>query len=116
LACGEFVEDAPYVYMRRLPVLSQLRFPVRMVTVAALFVAVAGAIGLTRIEDAIPRLGDRIWARFARVRARFGETPPIGLRVAVAVLALLPAAWIAQKAAWDVVEHDSIRAGSIYNM
>jgi hypothetical protein len=116
LGCGEFIEDAPYVFMRKLPVLSQLRFPVRMVTVAALFVAVAGAVGLTRIEDLLPQIGDRIWARFAKLREKFGERPPVELRVAVAILALVPSAWIAYRAAWDVVEHDSIRPGAVYNM
>jgi hypothetical protein len=116
LACGEFIEDAPYLYMRKVPVLSQLRFPVRMVMIAALCVAVAGALGLTRLEDLLPRLGDRVWGAFGKLRERFGETPPRALRLAVAVAAFVPAAWLAHKAASDVIDHDSIKPGQVYVM
>lgn len=113
-AAGEFIEDAPYLLMRKVPVLSQLRFPVRMLTIAGLFVALAASRGLTRLEDLLPRLVDWAFARVRRLRERFPDGAPRGAIIAAAILTTGASGWIALDAAADVIEHDRIRPGQIY--
>jgi hypothetical protein len=114
LALGEFMEDAPYLVLRKLPILSQLRFPMRMLMMSALFVSVAGGIGLTRLEDLLPRLLDRLWLGVAWLRVKLGETPPRFFRLAVGVAAFSFATWLAHKAAADVVDANTIGPKSVF--
>ncbi len=114
LSLGEFTNDAPYLLLRKLPLFSQLRFPMRMLMIAALFVSVAGAIGVTRLEDLVPRLLDRAWARFGKLREKLGERPSRRLRLFVGVAAFAFGAWLAHEAAADVVEANAMKPGTIY--
>lgn len=117
LACGEFVEHAPYVYLRKLPVMSQLRFPGRMVTISGLFVALAGGIGLTRLEDALLRTWHAIRARVDRLRSDGGRQRPSRLSAfGVPALAFAIIAAVAVAAGRDVIDHNVVRRGSIYVM
>jgi hypothetical protein len=100
LACGEYATHAPYIYLHKLPLFSQLRFPVRMATMAGLFVAIAGGCGLTRIEDLLFRLSARI------------TKSAIASGVATTALALAIGAYAAR----DVVIHDAVERGSLYTL
>lgn len=113
-ACGEFVEDSPYEWMRKVPVFSQLRFPVRMVTVCALFVALAASRGLTRIEDGVRRLVELAYGRLP-ARAR-GQRLGLFVGIVAGVAATYVSAKIAYKAAEDVVEHNEVKQGTLYVM
>ena len=129
LACGEFVENAPYVWLRKLPVFSQLRFPMRMATISALFIALAAALGLTRIEDGARTVLERGWRAvllLTRVvrwvagaawkdAAATHEAAPLGWKVGIALVTTAVAALIAAKSATDVVTHNHIAKG-LYNM
>lgn len=68
-AAGEFKEEAPYEYMRKVPLFSQLRFPERMTTMVALFLSLAAAVGVTRIEDLGRDLLEWIYRAVRRVVA-----------------------------------------------
>jgi hypothetical protein len=115
-AAGEFIEDAPYLLMRKIPVLSQLRFPVRMLTITGLFIALASSRALTRIEDALPRAVDWAFARVRRLRERFPEGTPRGVAIVAAIVATGVSGWIALHAARDVIDHTMIQRGQIYVM
>jgi hypothetical protein len=114
-ACGEFIDAAPYLWMRKLPLYSQLRFPIRMLTIVGFFIALASTFAITRLEDVLPRVVERAWERARAWRTDLPEIPPLGRAViAVAVTAL--AAWLGLAAARDVIDHTTIAKGSIYNM
>lgn len=111
LACGEFTDDAPYALMRKLPLFSQLRFPIRMALLVALFVALAAGQGLTRLEDAFRGALVRAWHCLSR-----GRATPLVFRLAIAVVASGFAAYGAWYAVADVIEHDRVRPGQLFKM
>ena len=115
-ACGEVSEHAPYMYLHKLPIYSQLRAPDRMLTLAALFLALAGARGVTVIEDWITGLGDRV---HALVRRRQGlpvnATTPL-TRFAMGGIGAVVAGSIAWAAAKDVVETNFVHPNVVYTM
>lgn len=134
-AAGEFMKGAPYEYLRKLPLYSQLRFPVRMTIICALFLALAGAMGLTRYEDWVRRLLDESWQAvrvLGRVVVWFGSkkpwrelnpsdeasparaASPLGWRVVAGLLATATAGHLAYKAASDVYETNHVERG-LYN-
>lgn len=116
LACGEIAEHAPYVYLHKLPVYSQLRAPDRMLTVAAMFLALAGARGLTVFEDWVARLGDRIHALTRRRQGLpVNETTPL-TRFAMGGVAAVLAGSIGYRAAKDVIETNHIHPNVVYTM
>ncbi|MCL2726463.1 MAG: hypothetical protein FWD69_18745 [Polyangiaceae bacterium] len=121
LACGEFIEHSPYALMRKLPLFSQLRFPDRMATLSALFLALAASFAITKIEDALPRFSDWCWPRLRRCkrfarRITLPEEPWLPLRVVVTLAAFGVAAYVAKISAADVVAHNAIGRGSLYVM
>jgi hypothetical protein len=124
LACGEFMDGAPYELMRKLPVFSQLRFPVRMTILVALFVALAASFGVTRIEDALRTALERAWSlgRALARRARRAAPPPASLPtpLAVRLLAGVVASGLVAYGAWhagvDVIEHDRVLPKTVYTM
>lgn len=113
IACGEFSEDAaPYVWLRKLPVYSQLRFPERMTTMAALCLAVAGAFGLTAVEDGLTRIATWIADRIARFARAPRIVPIVRLAFAAAAAAVaLKIGWIAVK---DVIATNRVKPGTIF--
>jgi hypothetical protein len=128
LACGEFIDGAPYQLLRKLPVFSQLRFPVRMTILVALFVALAASLGVTRVEDALRRGLERAWsflsALAARLRERASErarerTPastPLAVRLLAGVVASGVVAYGAWQAGADVIEHDHVLPKTVFVM
>jgi hypothetical protein len=109
LGCGEFIENAPYNYLHKLPIFSQLRFPVRMLTLTSLFLALAGSLGLTRLEDAIRHLVDKVGDKLG------GGRPKRNLAIVGGVAGVVFAGWLGVHAAKDVLEHNRIAPGTIYN-
>lgn len=114
IACGEFIENAPYAYLHKLPVFSQLRFPFRMLSIVALFVALAASVGLTRLEDAVRHLVDKLGEGVARIRKTKTENDRM-LLIAGAVASTVVAGWIGMQAAEDVLTHNRVAPGSVYN-
>jgi len=109
LACGEITPSAPYIWLRKLPLYSQLRAPFRMTILVCLFVALAGARGLTRVEDALTTL---------LRRGRDPSKPPPS-DLALMLAALLGggvASYIGYTAAKDVVTQNEVASGSLYTM
>lgn len=109
-ACGEVDKYAPYVFLHKLPVFSQLRFPVRMTVMAALFVALAGARGLTRLEDALASVGawlvegsTSLGARAAVVGKLLGGALGVGAAAAIALFA-----------AKDVISDNFVHEGALW--
>jgi len=122
-ACGEFVPNAPYVFMRKLPLFSQLRFPVRMLVVASLFVALAASRGFTLLEDALRDALERAWPLAKRAAAYLFEKSapaatdlPLAARVAATAAASAIVAYLGYGAAMDVVEHNRIDKGTVFTM
>lgn len=104
LACGEFHARAPWVLLHDLPLYSQLRFPFRLAVVAALFLALAGARGLTVIEDGLVQL----------VRGLAGGKLSRAAEVTVALVVTSFVAQQAYRAAKDVVVENEIGTGQVY--
>jgi hypothetical protein len=52
---------APYNLMKKVPILNALRYPDRFMVLVVFFCAVAGARGLSRLEDSIPKLASSLW-------------------------------------------------------
>ncbi len=107
LAIGEVSQSAPYVFLHKLPLYSQLRFPFRMTILVCLFVALAGARGLTRIEDAL--------AELVRRRSR-GRAMPAIVPLSASLLGAALACALGYRAAKDVVSENQIPPGAIFNM
>jgi hypothetical protein len=119
-ACGEFVENAPYIYLHKLPIFSQLRFPVRMLTLTSLFLALAASRGLTRIEDAARHVFERISDAIDHLLKKKEEEPePKGAFPVIPIVAgagaMIIAGWLGVQTARDVVTHNRIGPGTIYN-
>lgn len=118
LALGEFVPSAPYDFLHRLPIFSQLRFPVRMLTLTSLFAALAASRGLTRIEDLVRDVVERAGNALRRVFDR--EATDANRSLFVGVVAALASTGVAGAIALgvggDVVKENSIPLGSLYNM
>ena len=118
-ACGEFIENAPYIYMHTLPIFSQLRFPVRMLTLTSLFLAMAASRGLTRIEDAAREVFEKVSIGIDRLLKKKDEEKKEGGFPMSAIIAgagaMVIAGWIGVQTAQDVVTHNKITPGSIYN-
>lgn len=116
LACGEFIEYAPYLLMRKLPLFSQLRFPIRMGILCAFFVALAGAFGVTQIEDGISRFLEFVSSRLRSVGNDASSAIPLSEKVLFALITTAIAGSAAFYAAHDVVAHTSVARGAIYTM
>jgi hypothetical protein len=122
IGCGEFIENSPYIHLHKLPIFSQLRFPVRMLTLTSLFLALAGSIGLTRIEDAARHLVDQLVEAIGRLtkekkeKAEDGsDRPDRSMAILAGVAATFVAGWIGFQTTQDVLTHNRIAPGSIYN-
>lgn len=123
-ACGEISPIAPYLLLHKLPVYSQLRFPRRMLVICGLFVALASARGLTRLEDALTNAGRALLSSLSSRLPRLprsqsapdgaASSPVIALLVGGVTTAL--ALFAAIYAANDVVEANKIGEHSIYTM
>lgn len=61
LSLGESEPLALFTLMKKLPLLSQLRFPDRFSVMVLFFTALAASRGLTRLEDALPRAVSATW-------------------------------------------------------
>lgn len=83
LAMGDFGESSPFHLLKQLPLFSQLRFPDRYMVLILLFTSIAASRGITRVEDALPKLFARGWAAFRAWRTRLPAEMP------------RPLAWIA---------------------
>lgn len=91
LAMGDFGDYSPFHVLKSLPVFKQLRFPDRYMVVVLFFTAIAGARGITRLEDAVPALVRTVWERVDRALREPG-------RVTRWVLAKLPKKWQREEA------------------
>lgn len=105
LSCGEIHPKAPWVLLHELPLYSQLRLPVRLAVVASLFLALAGARGLTVIEDGL--------LSFCRGLAGGRLSAPAA--ALFATMAALLVGNAGYKAARDVVVENEIGSGQVYN-
>lgn len=115
LACGEFSDRySPYLWLHKLPIYSQLRFPDRLTTMAGLCLAVAGALGLTAIEDGLTSVLGAAGA-WLTDKLRTARVLPM-VKLAAALAGGAVAAKLAWVAAADVVETNRIRPGAIYVM
>lgn len=63
VSLGDFDPLAPYHLLRSLPLLGQLRQPERYLLLTLLFLCLAGARGITLLEDALPALVRRMFGR-----------------------------------------------------
>ena len=111
LAMGAIVPWAPWRLLHAAPLFSQLRNPDRIIFIACLFIAIAGARGLTLAEDVLVVQVRRLLARppFRRVLSRW---PAFALGTVGAIVAL----FIGYRAAIQVVNDDIVPAGSLYGM
>lgn len=114
-ACGEVHQFAPYVFLHKLPVFSQLRFPNRMTVMAALFVAMAASRGLTRIEDGIAAALRAIALRAGAGVGEGGELAPLP-RALVGGAAFAVAFVLARAAAADVTTENMVHERAIYTL
>jgi hypothetical protein len=111
LAMGAFAPFAPWTLLHKAPIFSQLRVPNRIIVIAQLYFALAGARGLTLVEDAFPSFMRWLEAR----RASGSRVAPIFVALA-AVMGTLLTAVIGYRAAKDVVEEDTVAPHSLYVM
>jgi hypothetical protein len=119
LAMGDYGEGSLFHFMKSLPIFGQLRFPDRFAVGVLLFASVAAARGITRFEDALPRLVERLWELvswfFQRVfRHARRPFPPELAWVGVAVGCYLAYARIARPFAEELLPSVQIRPGSFY--
>lgn len=95
LAMGHFAPWAPSMIMRKLPLLSGLRFPDRFMVMFHLFACLGAARGLTRIEDLIGGSLRGVWQllRRSQVRRSLESLVVSLLATAVATVAI---GWVAR--------------------
>lgn len=62
LAMGQFDDLAPATLMKKLPLVSGLRFPDRFTLMFHFFAVLAAALGVTHLEDLATRTVTRLWA------------------------------------------------------
>jgi len=113
-ACGEISPIAPYLWLHKLPVYSQLRFPRRMLVICGLFLALTAARGLTRLEDMVATAGRTLFQRFAPKSEGANQSHTLALVVGAITTAL--ALNVAMRAANDVVNANAIGEHSIFTM
>jgi hypothetical protein len=70
LAMGHFADWAPSMIMRKLPLISGLRFPDRFMVMFHLFAVLAAARGISHIEDLISRALSGIWQLIRKPQVR----------------------------------------------
>jgi hypothetical protein len=99
LSLGEFAPWAPFAIIKKLPVLSALRYPERFTVMVIFFTAVAASRGLSRLEDSFLELAKATWHwleslpfRAVVKRLTKKDIPPFKMPTAVEARAL---GWIA---------------------
>jgi hypothetical protein len=109
IAVGQLNDLAPWVFLHKLPVYSQLGTPSRIMILVLMFLALAGARGLTRLEDAPTWIATRIlWRRKRRL--------PILGRLFTGVFGAAFAGYLGYLATKALVASTAINPGTAYAM
>lgn len=61
LCLGEFPPISPFGLMKKLPLLSALRYPDRFIVMVVFFCSIAASRGLSRMEDVLPKFLEATW-------------------------------------------------------
>jgi hypothetical protein len=109
IAVGQWSTVAPWVFLHKLPVYSQLGTPSRIAIVALMFLALAAARGLTKLEDAPTWIATRVLRLWNR------RLPIVG-RLAAGILGALCAAYVGRSVVEGVIASNAIKPGTAYVM
>ncbi len=110
IAVGQLTDWAPWVFLHKLPVYSQLGTPSRILIIAVMFVALAAARGLTCVEDAATRIATRV------VLLKGKRRLPILARLLTGVFGAACAAYIGHSVIKALVASTAILPGTDYVM
>lgn len=113
LAMGDFAPLSPFHLLKALPMFSQLRFPDRYAVLILFFVALCAARGITRVEDALPRLVTGIRNRWLAWRRRPARPQPVEVGIVLVGLATFLAYYVLRPQAEAILELARIKPGTM---
>ncbi|MDB5212230.1 MAG: hypothetical protein JWO86_157 [Myxococcaceae bacterium] len=113
LAMGDTGPWSAFHLLKALPMFSQLRFPDRYTVLILFFLVVCAARGITRVEDALPRLVRGLWDRWFAWRKRPARPLPVEIGIVMVGVATLLAYAVLRPQAETVVENGRIKTGTM---
>jgi hypothetical protein len=113
LAMGDTGPLSAFHLLKALPMFSQLRFPDRYTVLVLFFLVVCAARGITRVEDALPRLARGVWDRWFAWRRRPARPLPVELGMLMVGLATLLAYAVIRPHAETILETVRIKPGTM---
>jgi hypothetical protein len=113
LAMGDTGPWSAFHLLKALPMFSQLRFPDRYTVLILFFLVVCAARGITRVEDALPRLVRGLWDRWFAWRKRPARPLPVEIGIVMVGVATLVAYEVLRPQAETVLENGRIKAGTM---